>query len=650
MKDGASNVFYWYSSGTVSLMRTGTDGVSKTVATAESGFTFKNDEYHTLKVKSFSNRCEMYVDDKLVLKTEKQPFHFNAGVGAYVNQNGNLSVDHIKVYQEREAINLVEADFKLTKKENLGTAVNTFYHEVQPIISHDGGTLYFTRKDYPKNTNGIKDDIWVSKKGDDGVFATSTNAGKPVNNSDYNAVAGFSADGKKMVVFGKYTESGASAGEGFCEFTWDGNNWGNPKNLEIQNFYNLNDYQEASYSPDGNVVIMTVERRDTYGEKDVYVSLKQTDGTWLAPFNAGNVINSFADETSPFLAGDNKTLYFASEGLSGYGSSDVFMTRRLDDTWKNWSKPVNLGPAINSADWDAYFTIDSKGEYAYMVSTHHSVGKSDIFKFQIPKELRPDSVAAAEVLTHIIQKDSTYFTKHETQYDSTTIITHVETTLQKTDTIVENKLVYKKELIRLHGKVYDAETGAQLPAEIVIKEIEKDREIKRISHDASGFDTQVEEGYNYGISADYNGYIAEKVNVDLTSANDKSEKEVKILLKKIKKEQTIELHNIFFDGSSTTMRFDSRGELAHVADLMQKYPKMKILIGGHTSFNQADAKFNRKVSTERAKAVYSELIKLGVDKKRLQFKGFGHDKPAYDVNSLWENAKNRRVDFTIIEL
>jgi outer membrane protein OmpA-like peptidoglycan-associated protein len=48
--------------------------------------------------------------------------------------------------------------------------------------------------------------------------------------------------------------------------------------------------------------------------------------------------------------------------------------------------------------------------------------------------------------------------------------------------------------------------------------------------------------------------------------------------------------------------------------------------------------------------VYEALIKMGVDKKRLDYKGYGHDKPAYDVNSLWENAQNRRVDFTIVSM
>ncbi|HRE98791.1 MAG TPA: hypothetical protein PK637_18655, partial [Flavobacteriales bacterium] len=73
-----------------------------------------------------------------------------------------------------------------------------------------------------------------------------------------------------------------------------------------------------------------------YGDKDLYVSKKMSDGSWSEPVNCGGVINSFAAEIGPFIAGDGKTVYFASEGHPGYGDADVFMSVRLDDTWTNW--------------------------------------------------------------------------------------------------------------------------------------------------------------------------------------------------------------------------------------------------------------------------------------------------------------------------
>lgn len=648
--DNNRNLFSWYRNGEVYVSKK-VDGTKTDLLEGKTTKKIINDQYHTIKVKSFSNRTEYYVDDEMVLKGDKLTYKFGNGVGVFLEATGTTAVDHIKIYQEREPLNLIETDFNVTNKENLGKGINTFYNEVQPVISHDGKTLYFTRKEYPKNTGNSNDDIWYSQRDANNVFSTSENLGRPVNNTDYNSVAGFSADGKKMVVAGKYNSSGAYIGDGYCEFTLTDKGWGDPKNLNIKNFYNTNVHQEASYSPDGTVMIFTIERRDTYGGKDLYVSLKQADGTWSAPFNAGKTVNSFADEISPFLAGDNKTLYFASEGHTGYGESDVFMTRRLDDTWKNWSKPVNMGPKINSSEWDAYFTIDAKGEWAYMVSTHHSIGKADLFRFKIPKELRPDSVAAQIVLEKVIKKEEV-LVKVDTIHhsDSTTIIQHTETVLKNTDTILEKSLEHEHFLARLYGKCYDAETKKVLPAPIVIRNIETHHEIYSDGGDVNGFDVVVEEGIKYEVYANYTGYIAEAVAVDLTTIHGNYEKEVQVYLKKFKKDQSVVMNNIFFEEKHTNLRYDSRGELTRVVSIMKENPNMKILIGGHTQMNDADPKYNKKLSEERAKAVYDELVKMGVDKKRMTYKGFGHDKPAYDVNSMWENAKNRRVDFTIVSL
>lgn len=644
------NLFYWTRNGKTKLKKTEA-GVETDLGTEACDVKLDDENPHIIKIKSFSNRTEYYIDDKLVRKGDKLTYKFGNGVGLYIVGNGVAHFDYIKVYQEREPINLVETNFKGTNKENLGSAVNTHYSEVQPVISHDGKTLFFTRKEYPKNTGSLNDDVYYSTKDANNTFTTAQNLGKPINNSDYNSVAGFSADQKRMVAFGKYNANGTHQGDGFCEFTKGANGWESPKNLNIKNYYNLNDYCESSFGPDGNVLVLTIERRDTYGGKDVYITLRQADGTWCAPFNAGAVLNSFADEISPFLAADNKTLYFASEGHSGYGDADVFMSRRLDDTWKNWSKPVNMGPEINSKEWDAYFSIDGKGEWAYMVSNNHSIGRTDIFRFTIPPELKPDTLEAEKILAvvtgnkvEIVKVDSTILK------DTIKIITHVETVLKNTDTIKENQLTHAKFVAHVYGKAYDAKTKQPLPAPIVIRDIEKHKEVFTTSGELEGYDAKLDEGIHYDIYANYTGYVVEHTNLDLTTASGNIERQVDLYLTKVEVDNTIIMNNIFFEKKSSELRYDSRGALQHVASLMRENPTMKILIGGHTSMNSGDPKMNKTISEERAKEVYKALIKLGVDKKRMTYKGYGNSKPAYDVNSQWENAKNRRVDFTIVSL
>jgi OOP family OmpA-OmpF porin len=99
---------------------------------------------------------------------------------------------------------------------------------------------------------------------------------------------------------------------------------------------------------------MAVEGDPTYGSRDLYVSFLLKDGRWSEPLNLGEDINTALEETSPFLAADDKTLYFSSDGFTGYGKHDIFMSRRLDESWTRWSTPENLGPQINSPEDDAF--------------------------------------------------------------------------------------------------------------------------------------------------------------------------------------------------------------------------------------------------------------------------------------------------------
>ncbi|MCX6223665.1 MAG: hypothetical protein NTV01_02745, partial [Bacteroidia bacterium] len=133
------------------------------------------------------------------------------------------------------------------------------------------------------------------------------------------------------------------------------------------------------------------------------------------PRNMGPDINTFGSECTPYLAADNTTLYFATNARPGFGGHDLFMTRRLDDTWAAWSEPENLGPNINTPRWDAYFTIPASGEYCYLVSTDNSLGREDIFRTKVSEAAKPNPVALIKGLVYknntseFLEADITYF-------------------------------------------------------------------------------------------------------------------------------------------------------------------------------------------------------------------------------------------------
>ena len=583
-------------------------------------------------------------------------------------------------------INVIEGDFKNIKKENLGTNVNTSYTEKMPVISHDGTMLYFDRADDPSNVgNPATDDVWFSNL-KDSVWQKCQNIGRPINNQGNNFVISVSPDKNTLLVGHVYNQEGETVAAGLSIAQKKNGQWMIPVKQTIDNYYNHHKYNEACMSADGNTLLFTLQRDDSEGEKDIYFSHKKADGSWSEPKSCGKVINTPGDETSPYLAADGVTLYFSSPGHPGYGRNDIFLTKRLDNSWTKWSEPKNLGNAINGPGWDAYYTVEASGKYAYMVSTENSLGATDIFRIKLPEKAKPDPVAmvhgkvynaktkkliAADVVLKKIQGDSLVNTFQYNPEDSSfsTILQRgsryrfvasngkiISVPVDVDVTILNEFKDITVELFlapanMIHAKVYNAKTNELMSASVEMKIGDSLVNSFQFNADDKISSLEVKEGFVYSFSASYGGFVSSTANVDITQpSGDVINENVSIYLTPIEKDKTISLNNIFFEENSATLKYDSKGELVRLAAIMQENPNMKILIGGHTSKNNASKKFNQKLSEERAKAVKHALIELGVPRNRLEHKGFGYSKPAYDVDNLWENHKNKRVDFTILEI
>ena len=124
-------------------------------------------------------------------------------------------------------------------------------------------------------------------------------------------------------------------------------------------------------NPTGDILLISMSPAIDLLDEDLYVSLKGEDGKWGQVIDLGKTINTRRYEVAPYISGDKKTLYFSSNGHDGYGSADIFVTIRLDDTWQNWSKPLNLGEPINSTGLDAYFVMANERE-VYFASDRNS--------------------------------------------------------------------------------------------------------------------------------------------------------------------------------------------------------------------------------------------------------------------------------------
>lgn len=347
---------------------------------------FDNDILTYIKVKPIYNVVKL----KLVLNT--------LAVG------GGQEIDCIGISSTtapyKQAINVVKYSEAVGLPENLGANINSSYFDHLPIISPDGSMLYFARKMSEKN-EASNDEIYVSTVMPTGKFSKAENIGPPLNTIENNFACYISSDNNRLYVANKYIRNTYNYAGLSVSSKQKNGEWSKPKPLSIPDLYNKNEFAHYHMSIDENVVLMSIQRNDSYGDLDLYVSQKYTDGSWSEPKNIGPIINTVGAEGSVFLAADGKTIYFSSTGHPGFGNYDMYMSKRLDNTWTNWTKPLNLGEKINSEEMDIYYTIPAAGDYAYFSTGKTMFGLNDLYRIKLPKEIRPEFVDVKKLIAAV---------------------------------------------------------------------------------------------------------------------------------------------------------------------------------------------------------------------------------------------------------
>lgn len=516
---------------------------------------------------------------------------------------GYHSIDAIGISKSRTPITVdvnVAADVNPDiAAKPLGPTVNSSYRELKPLLSPDGNTLFFSRRNHPDNTGGEKDqeDIWFSEKNvSTGEWTESQNVGAPLNNEGPNFISSITPDGNTMLILlgNRYGKKGKMSA-GVSMSYKDGDRWTDPKPLDIKNEYNFSDNAGFFLAQNRKVLLMSVERDDTYGDRDLYVSFLEEDNTWSEPKNLGEILNTAGVEGSPFLAADDRTLYFSSNGFSGYGGQDVYVTRRLDDSWTNWSEPENLGPSVNSEGEDEFFNIPLSGEQAYYARGAET-GDMDIYQLDLPVFYKPAPVVV------------------------------------------------------IRGKVYNAKTNEPLGGVKIFYERLSDGVEVGIARSESDGEYQIilPYGERYGYLAEAEEFLAISANINLTQEEEYKEIKQDLYLVPVEVGSRVTINNIFFDFDKATLRNESYPELNRLLEFMNKYPNMRITIEGHTD-SVGPEEYNQQLSERRAKAVARFLRVNGIDTDRLLVEGKGESDPVTTNETEEGRQQNRRVEFEIME-
>ncbi|MBT1701266.1 OmpA family protein [Fulvivirgaceae bacterium PWU4] len=545
-----------------------------------------------LKVEQRKNMLYFYLNGKQVATTKSFPWHGKyLGFVAYTKMK--LEIDDFILSHDIDIILPIRVE-PPGNKENLGPNVNSKYDEVSPKISADGKTLYFGRKFSPENVGGAhdKEDIWESRTTDGRTWSKSLNLGAPVNTPATNNLIAASTDNNTLLFH---------VNEGFAFMHRTATGWSALEDQGIR-FKNESPYLEGCLSPDGKAIVFVAKfkanafYRSGNPERDIYVCLKQADGTWSPPIHTGKVLNSPGDEYSPFLSADGRTLYFASNGRPGYGDADIYMSKRMTDDWKQWSEPVNLGLGINTAGFDAYYTLPASGDFGYMVSNTNTIGLADIIRFRLPQTVRPDPV------------------------------------------------------VLVSGRVLNAKTQKPLAAMIKFDDLNTGREVgeARVNPRTGEYKIALPAGKNYGYHAAAAGYLSVSENLELIDLQEYNELKKDLLLVPIEIGESIQLKNVFFVQSKWELRPESYPELDRLVKIMKDNPTIEIELSGHTD-NRGVPSANLELSERRVEAVRQYLINKGVPPRRMTGRGYGGAKPIAPSTTEENRQMNRRVEFKIVK-
>lgn len=483
-------------------------------------------------------------------------------------------------------------DEPLFELKSLSRKVNTRYHDSAPLVSADGKILYFTVNDHPENTHYKgSQDIWFSELDEHGNWSKAQHMGSPLNQNKFNQALSLSEDGNTLFIRG-----GAGRDKlGFSLCRRVNGMWQKPIAQDIDGFNKMckGRFNGAFLARDASAILLYFNEKEHAKYSDLYVSFPKGNNSWTKPAPIA-ALNTRLDEFGPYLAPDNKTLYFASNRPGGFGNADIYKTVRQDDTWQKWSTPENIGAPVNTGGFDAYYAIGNSDTLVFTTRAHMSAdgGHLDIYTLQRIKKKK----AALTLVT-------------------------LAANMKSGETIGQANLT-----VALDGQpeeeLFPMEDGS--------------------------FEVGLTKSGMYKIEANAEGFLTASDSFYVTMPKQDSVVYKTVYLQALEVGLAVRLNNIFFDFDKTTLRPESFPELDKVVTLLKENPSLFIEIGGHTDDKGSD-EYNENLSQGRAEAVRAYLTSNWIASSRVTAKGYGESMPEVANDSDENRQINRRVVFTVLK-
>lgn len=449
-----------------------------------------------------------------------------------------------------------------------------------------------------------------------------------------------------------------------------------------------------------------------YGMQEDFFVSQRTDTSWSKGVTIPNVDTRSANEGAGTLSPDGRFIVFTKcagvdgsygEGLRGLGSCDLFISRRIGE---RWTPPDNLGPPLNSRNWESQPSLGSDGRTLYFVrATQAGDGLKgmDIFKsvlgddgnFSKPEplgktintpfqeesvQIHPDGrtlyfssdghpgMGGLDIFVSRMQPDGSWGKPTNLGYP-------INTSVDENSVLVgsNGEVAYfasdrkggfgdldlysfalpaaarATAVNYVRGRVTDKTNGQAVEADVQLYDLATGELATAAYSDpkTGEFLVCVPVGRDYALNATGDGYLFFSENYSVRSGTPEKPYTLDVPLQPLSSGSVVALRNIFFNSGSAELLATSNLELDKLLRLMKGSPTLRIEVGGHTDNVGADAD-NQKLSDARSAAVAKYLTSYGIDASRVTSKGYGETRPVAANDTEEGRAQNRRTEITVL--
>ncbi len=397
--------------------------------------------------------------------------------------------------------------------------------------------------------------------------------------------------------------------------------WEEPKLLDEIMIVNTGDEEGgASLSSNGEQMIFTRCRYDKSQAlgSELYES-SQSRGTWSNPIKV-QVVGDSIIAAHPALNEDETILYFVSDMVGGYGGKDIW---RAEKKGADYTKAVNMGPAINTPGDEMFPFVRDNGELYFSSNYHIGMGGFDIFlankdedgNWTIENMGSPMNSPFDDFgISYVVDENKGMFSSNRKG--------------SRGDDIYS--FLVPPKIYSVEGEVFNKETNSKIDG-ATIRIIGTDGTNLKMRTKNGKFQLKLKPETEYIFAAFKDGFLRDKATANTIGMADSRDFRFEMFLTPT--DAPIKVENINYEFASWELLPESKIALDTVVQVLVFNPTITIELMAHTDHVGGD-QFNFDLSQKRAQSVVEYLIEKGINPQRLVAKGYGETWPKLITRSL----------------